>query len=220
MRRGLLLAGMLLLMTTLAWVPAHATACDVDSGSGADPHLVDFAGDYEGIVGGNGQATIPYGDVYGDGTDLIAGWINRTGIVYTANIRTVTWTGLETNAIYYFLWTYNAGNPLQERRWVSAQLTRPLPTPLYQFRYGYVDNTGPIGNLIQQGSTTGTMTAGSPGNISIVIPMTRMGSPPSGATLGMILAEARVLLGTSQTGGLVGIADDTDGAPCADLTIP
>lgn len=197
--------------------------CNVDAGTEAAPHLEDAAGDWEGIVTGNGQALIPYGDVYRESTDVLSAWINRTGTTFTANIRLNTWSGLtETNAVYNFLWTYQGTSPVnQARRFVSARLVRPLPIPIYEFSYGWIDTSGEIDLINTYGATTGSMIAGTPGAISIVIPFHRsqLGRPGPGAVLEDIVAEARVLVGAAGT-GLLGVADITDGYPCPSLTIP
>ena len=230
MRKALSMLAAIAMMAGFAAVqPAHANACTVTSGSWADPHITDPTGDWNGTIGGNGSATVPYGDIYSSSTDLTAGYLNYDATKpansrWTAHIGTAQWTGTEQNAELYFWWTFNG-----EQYFVSVALSRVGATPVYAYGYGHLEidvRTG-LGTITNDGSTTGsvesagTAVAPAPGEFSITVPMNRQGNPQAGATLTNVNMESRILIGATAAGGLLGVADDTTNSdgPCFELTV-
>lgn len=206
---------------SLAVVPAHAhPGCGVTEVTAEAPHLTDPTEDYEGVVFGNGQAVLPYGDIYREQIDLVAGRLalGADG-KYTAYIKLAMLDGTATNAVYYMLWDYeNPENPAddaQVRRYVSVNIPRPNGAP--QATWGYLDTSGAIGVYTQQGGTTATVDLAT-GEFAIAVPMDRMGNPQAPATLGGILAESRMLIGARGT-GLLSVVDQTDGIPCVEAHV-
>ncbi|MFN2613879.1 MAG: hypothetical protein ABR552_03560 [Actinomycetota bacterium] len=223
MRRPIATLLGLAMMLGFAAIPsAHATYdCSTGGATESNPQLADDQNDYNGAIGGN-QSGIPFGDVWGPGTDITEGWISNTGTgqsKWTANIETASLAGDELNAIYTFYFNYPTGDPVQNRKFVEVTVTRPgaaTVAPVLKADYGYLDTTGPIKLTTVVGNTTATFTPGSPGKISIVIPIgktTFFGSPVAGNIFNSLLIETRLLVGAAGTGFLE-LIDDADGFPC------
>lgn len=218
MRRLALSACIILGM--LGAVPAQAATCAFGGGDASDPHLADPSNDYDGLIFGNGQALVPYGDLYREGTDLTNIWIDATtGTPSTGsykakvNIQVVNLAGIESNAVYSVLWDYiddpnTAADDTREKRYVSAHLTE-RGAIVAEYGYTAPDPQTGINLVTAQGSILdATFTTGPGGGFSIPAPLKAMGNIQPGTELTGLLAEARVLLGARGT-GLLGIADDT-----------
>lgn len=224
-------------LAAFGFAPAGAVepGCTAAEGSATTPHFADATLDYNGPVTGN-QGTTPYGEVYREGTDVVAGWISKTETgTYQANIDVASFSGLEWNAVFYFLFDWEGGQggltPPHTRRYVSAQI-RQYAEGGGTFSYGYLNTTLPVAQLIREGFTTGSARTGTPGGVTVDIPLDKMAATPEqtagpGDLLANPLAESRVLIGhpghgqqsvTSNAaagGGLVGVADDTANALAA-----
>jgi hypothetical protein len=213
------LAALALAAGALVPTSAFANDCTAATGNGADPQINDPANDYNGTVGGNQTALIPYGDVHGEGTDLIAGWVSigADGKTY-ANISSRKIDGLQVNSTFGFRWVNDAGLPAQNRRFVQVQFNE-RGTATYEHGYIALDPQTGIDNVNTLGSTTGTVTNGTPGVISIAIPWGTGTRIPKPTVLAEATIESRVLIGARGT-GLLGLADDsTDGdGPCFNIT--
>lgn len=182
--------------------PKHISDASIDN-----PHVVDPANDWEGAAFGNESATVPAGDVYREGTDVISTWISRDeqGNLF-GNIRTGELSEMQPNAIFYLLWTYEGSDPTRSRRFVSARLKGYGMAA----SYGYHSVNPVTGNpaFITEGETTLKV---DPVNnvLSVAIPRggkttlsgvstDDWGAPAQGAELAEILAEARLLVGSPE----------------------
>jgi len=172
----------LLLQTT----PSHANAdetCTVAGGSADTPHLIDGFGDTTLTTG-----TDPAIEAL-DPTDLLAGWFARdeAGVV-TANMKVQNLIEPFANVVYYMRWDYKGSDDaIKTTRWVSVQPRPSLPAGLPvaygpRYRWGYLDTTTVgVQTLVAEGESTGSVTYGSPGTMSIVVPLDKMGKPGPGA---------------------------------------
>lgn len=230
---------MLLTLLALAVSPAYAShtpgadGCPIhlSEGSADNPNLTDPANDWEGAVFGNGTATVPAGDVYREGTDIVAAWLTRSGGAMTANIQVATLSELQPNSQFYLLWTNGVttanGVEVPGRRWVNARL-KGYET-VFTFGNLVPSSTLPTSNSLfrTEGSTTGRLLPGT-NTIQIDVPATgtslfgedvaHWGAPAAGSVLDEPLAEARLLAGSPEplppnpTGlrhGFVYVADTT-----------
>ena len=152
----------------LGLTPSHALdgTCSILGGSADTPHVEDVKGDQ---MEPTTQVPTP------DGTDVLGGWLARdeNGVV-TANLSVGSLNGTETNYVYYFRWTFRGSDPsTKELRWVSIQPRPDAPagSPVAygaRYRYGYLDTTTPgLQTLVYAGDSTGTVTNGTPGTISV-----------------------------------------------------
>lgn len=124
MKKLTLLLALLTLVATAAIVPAAADEpdCTFAGGSATALHLEDATDDWEGLVGGNGNAAgiVPYGDIHGAGTDIVGAWF-ANDLVGTKTVRRVhiligTLTGMEANANFAAEWIWEGGNAVQQQR--------------------------------------------------------------------------------------------------------
>lgn len=221
----------LLAVGAFAALPAQAVTCSFGGGSEADAHRADPVNDYDGAVFGNGSATVPYGDVYREGTDLTNVWVDApSGTPGTASykakvhIRVANLLGAESNANYYFLFDYiddpnTAADDTRIDRFVSARLTE-RGALIAEYGYTAPDPQTGITLITPTGTITdATFTTGVNGGFTIPAPLRSMGNLQPGTELTGITGEARVLLGARGT-GLLGIADDTTNAEgCESLTV-
>lgn len=217
--------------------------CDVplDEGSAARPHIADPFNDWRGPVLGNGA--LGYGDVWREGTDIVAAWLARDpdGNV-SATIAVQNLALAQPNTIFYFLWDYEGGDALRHRRFVSARLKGYGE----EFTYGYLAPSAATDNAFYtMGVTTGNINPGPLGTVSIDVPRDGMtdpdrnthapgaegqqvsndawGAPASGSLLELLVAESRVLIGSPEPlpppspvrHGLVGVADSSTDGPYA-----
>lgn len=191
---------------------AHADACSISAGSAETPHLVDFANDWDGVD--HPVGLVPWGDIHREGTDLLDGWVTSTTsgsqTVYRANIEVAKLDGTQVSTTYGFWWTHDKGPAAQSRRYVQVSLNaRGLPS----YDFGYLDTSGSIGTITSQGNTTGTMTQGTPGVFSIVMPFNnpQLGKPS--------ILDNPVMETRAQVGVLLGQADTSkDNGPCYQIT--
>lgn len=189
-------------------VPMAAQAegmCRVALGeaSAETPHATDPTNDWEGLVLGNGAAIVPAGDLYREGTDLTAVWLDNSadpGYGAQANLKVADLgVGVQPNAIFYALWNYGEGP--QAARWASARFKPGSIT----FTYGYKTVNPVTGNPLfaTVGETTGSVDVESD-TISINLGTAASGhtSPwmPSeaGAEVTGITAESRILVGSPE----------------------
>lgn len=207
MRKIILVASLLLAAMPLYSAQAQDCPVGTSEASASNPHVTDPTNDWDGIVLGNGSATVPAGDVYREGTDITAGWISRAADgSMTANIQVAALSDAQPNAIFYFLWTNGEVDGAPARRWVSARLkgyttaysfgnlvASTLPTSSATFKTEG-DGTGRLiaaENLIQvdlpRGGTSfsGYSTDG-------------WGAPEPGSELEEPLVESRILLGSPE----------------------
>lgn len=202
-------------------VPAYADQhCSTAGGGAETPHLIDSTGDWNGGTG-TGTGLVPAGDVWREGSDVTAAWIaanpdpTKPG-KYQAHVQIANLQGFEANQVVSFLWKWEGDKPEKVRRYVSASFNGRGVS----YSYGYV-GTSAAGNgeIHEDGSTTGKIVVGSPGEVVIDIKFAQMGSPTVGSVLGEPLAETRLLIGAAGT-GLLSTADDTsDGDGCAEITL-
>jgi len=213
----------------LGVVPAHA-ACpaSVDDASAATPHLLDGTNDYPGVVTGSESGTVPYADIYREGTDLTNVWLAREDGVLRAHIQVQQMAAAQPNSAFYFRWEYVGTDEALKDRFVSAKLKGYG----VDYTYGYLGppNAAGVQSFITEGSTTGALL---PESSEVIIdlpttgaslsgaPVTDWGAPAPGSVLGLLVGEARVLIGSPEPlppnpsgirSGLVGVADDTTDA--------
>jgi len=214
------------LVSALGVMPAHATddTCSIDGGSAASTHVDDPTDD--SLFAGTGTNA-----VIGDPTDITGGWFSRgeDGTV-RVNITLAQLTGTEADFVYYFRWHF-AGNddPAHADRLIRVQPRPNTPegAPVRYgptFAYGYFDNAA--GAYTSVAATTGTVTTGTPGLISVVVPFSKMGAPISGDLLDGLLIESKFRVGSpglppgspglpASVPGYVFVAEDTsNGAGC------
>jgi hypothetical protein len=233
------MAAALLLQTT----PSHANAdesCTVAGGSADTPHLIDGFGDT--LLTADTDPTIEGLDP----TDLLAGWFSRSEDgVLTANMKVQNLVEPLANVVYYMLWDFKGtDDAIKTTRWISVQPRPSLPaeSPIAygpRYRYGYLDKTTVgVQTLVAEGDSTGAVSYGSPGAMSIVVPLAKMGNPGPGDLLSNLVMQARVLIGSpglppgysvppppppapSIPGGLVSTTDDTTDALeyCSDVEV-
>lgn len=208
----------------LALLPAagHAQGdCELaaEDGSSLTPHASDPANDWAGPVLGDGNPN-GAGDVWREGTDIIAAWLHRADDgSMTANVQVANLNLFQPNSIFYILWDYDAGGAdlHRARRWVSGRLKGYGEA----FTYGYHTTNPVTTNLtfFTMGDTTGTFTAGVGGIVSIDIPQggttlpdpypnapyngqvignDDWGAPAPGSLLTAFAAETRVLIGSPE----------------------
>lgn len=204
----------------LVSAPATGAVCPatLEDASASTPHVIDEVNDYDGVVFGNQAATVPYGDIYREGTDIERAWLARaeSGQI-TAGIRVVQMAPTQPNTVFYFLWQYAGSDPTKLDRYVSAKLKGYGE----EFTYGYLSGADAAGirRFVTEGTTTGSVNvAESEVTIDVPLDAPDWGAPTAGSSLGAINAEARVLLGSPEPlppnpaglrSGLVGVADDT-----------
>lgn len=232
--RKIILAAMLVL-AAMPLTAAQASDCPIgtSAASASHPLVTDPSNDWEGVVFGNGSATVPGGDIYREGTDLTAGWISSAADgSMTANIQVASLSDAQPNAIFYFLWTNGEVGGAPGRRWVSARLkgyttaysfgnlvAGTLPTSAQTFKTEG-DGTGrliPAENLIQIDLPRG-------GTSFSGYSTDDWGAPAAGSELEEPLIEARILLGSPEPlpsnpsglrHGFVYLADDSlNGETC------
>lgn len=199
--------------------PIHVTETSPDN-----PNIVDGTGDWNGNLGTNTDALVPSGDIYREGTDITKAWINRDAEgAYTAHIQVASLSAMQPNTNFYLLWDYAGSDETKSRRWVSGDI-RGYADP--EFVFGYMSDDGVTGGrYVTVGTTTGHLVEGPLGEVVIDIPRgganDDWGAPTAGATLGGLLAEATILLGSPETlpenpaglkHGFIEIADDTTDA--------
>lgn len=213
---------------------------DVTTASAAAPHVVDGTGDWDGVVTGNETGTVPAADVYREGIDITKAWLHRDADGdLTANVEIADLSTLQPNAIFYILWDYTGTEPTKSRRFASGRLKGYGEA----FSYGWLgpSSTGATGmTFYTEGDTTGSVTEGAPGVVSVDLPrtgttfsgspVTDWGAPVSGATLSNPQAESRFLVGSPEPlppnpvglrHGLVYVADTTEDAiTICDATVP
>lgn len=184
------------LVATIGFGPAQALdgSCSINGGSADTPHVHDVKGDQM-----EPTTAVPMPD----GTDVLSAWFARDhdGVV-TANINVGSLNGAELNYAYYFSWTFRGEGPASnELRWVAVQPRPDAPSgspvgygPRYS--YGYLDTTSPgVQRLVLEGESIGSVKAGTPGFVSVVVPLEKMGAPRPGDALSLILVQTRVLFG-------------------------
>lgn len=181
----------------------------------------------DGVVTGNESGTLPYGDVYREGADILSVWLERDGDDITAHIRIAELSAAQPNLIVYVLWDYAGSDAVRTRRWASGRLKGYGNV----FTYGYFGQGATGSAFLTDGETTGRIVVGSPGEIVIDLPKggtssvsgvpnDDWGAPAAGSTLGNLVAESRILLGSPEPlpppppvrHGFVGVADDTTDA--------
>lgn len=224
MRRMTFLA---IALAALAFTPAHAgitqqqadCAVSVDQASAANPQLVDETNDWNGAVTGNGTG-LPDGDIYGAGMDLTNSWISRDANGLHANIQIANLGPAQPNAFFQLDFDYPAADPAQTKHWVEVQL-KEYADPV--FSYGYL--AAGIGGAtsyteVQQGTTTGTITRGANGTITIDIPPSVIDPATTGEWVVNLQAQSMILLGSPEAlpdpsplhHGLLETIDDTTNA--------
>lgn len=215
------LALLLVAAVALAGPSAHAThtsstncPISVDVASAANPHVSDMTGDWVGLTG-DGNAGL--GDLYREGSDLTVGWLSRDANGLHANIQTATLSDLQVNAVFYFLFDYPISVASQTRHFASARIRGYAPVAYTYGYFGALPGTGTPA-FITLGTTTGTLTAGTPGQMSIDIPASSVENAPAGEFFTNLEISSRVLVGSPEPlpqppspvrHGLVFIADDT-----------
>ncbi|MFP5225877.1 MAG: hypothetical protein ACLGH3_10070 [Actinomycetota bacterium] len=199
----------LLAIAAAALVPVQAQAfghCATEGGTtlsvadGTSPHALDEANDYGGTVFGSGSGSEPMADIYREGTDLIAAWLDRdpdTGTL-RANAQVADLgTGVMINANFYIQWNYAGTDPDKAQRWASIRM-KGYDTA---YSYGYFGaSTIPTsgGTFFTVGTTTGSVDVEND-TLSVTLPAdTDWGSPTVGATLFAVTAESRILLGSPE----------------------
>lgn len=141
---------------------------------------------------------------HGERADLRAGWIGVTeGGTFTANIQT---TDLSTHPVNTrFNFTY--GGPLGEH-FVTAEAIETLE---FAFSFGHLDTTQTPNRLVTDGDTTGSVDIDN-ATITIDLPAEAVPAPPTDGRevrMPIIGIEAQLLAGTSATGGLLLITDES-----------
>lgn len=195
MKRALIAA---MLASSMMPMTARAYICDIplSEANAGNAHSTDEANDWEGVAFGNGSATIPAGDVYREGTDLVAAWLSEAedGTVQ-ANMKVADLgTGVMANAIFYMLWTSGTGP--ESQRFASVRFKG------YEnaYSYGY-QTTNPVtgnGLFFTSGDTTGSVDVE---NDTVIVNLpegTPWGSPEPGSTIIGIKAESRILVGSPE----------------------
>jgi hypothetical protein len=181
---------------------------DIDSASADSPHLVDPEGDWNGLSGNGAEDGV--GELYREGVDITAAWFARDaegGIDAVTQIASLS--DLQPNTIFYLLW-YSPDTdgvaPDRSTRWVSARI-RGYAEPTYTYGHMAQGLTGI--QFFTDGETTGTVATGTPGTISVDIPLEEMGIDASageyftfadlaGIFGGLLGAESRILLGSPE----------------------
>jgi len=228
------------MMVPLAVTSAHAGCTVPTSEASADaPHVIDLLNDWHGVATGYEDGTVPGADLYREGIDITKAWIGQDAEGnLTANIEVATLSKIQPNSIFYMLWDYEGSSPERARRFVSARLKGYAEG----FTFGsYVINpvTGdPL--YYTDGQTTGSVTEGTPGTLSIVIPRTGetlsgsaiadWGAPTPGSLLVNPTAESKFLVGSPESlppnpsglrHGFVYEADDTtDASDICEAEVP
>lgn len=188
-------------------VPTQAQAfghCQTESGTGlsaasaSNAHATDEANDYGGLVFGTGSGSEPMGDIYREGTDLLAGWLDRgSGGNLRANAKVVDLgVGAMANVNFYVAWQYEGSDAAKSQRWASARLKGYG----VEFTYGYMAPSSiPTSNasFATVGVTTGLIDLEND-TVSINLPEGDWGTPQQGAILRTVTAESRVLLGSPE----------------------
>lgn len=219
----------------LAGGPAHANhtlptpgncVIAASAAGAANPQLTDATGDYEGLLGnGNGGA----GDIYREGTDLTAAWFTTDANGAHAVSQVVSLIDPQPNAVYYFQWQYPDDDPAppnKSERYAVARFKGYAPTV---FEYGHLETSITGGTLfVADGPTTGTITAGALGTISVDVPLALMGNPGAGEYLVDLIVDSGVLVGSPERlpppspfrHGLIEPADTTtDGPQACDVAL-
>ena len=206
-------------LTVLAFGPVQAydETCSAANGSAATPHLEDGRGDWNGTITGNESGTA-FGDINNSHNDVLAGWLNRDGNKVTATITLAELTGNEINEVVYFFWNhFSAATPERTRRWVATTFNGRTVT--YNYGHRTVNPTTGQGTIVTEGTTTGSIVAGSPGSITMNVPMSKMGNPVIGDELGDPVAESRFYAGVPGVYGQLYTIDNTrDGDGCTEIT--
>lgn len=174
----------ILAVAAASLTPVGASAqydCSVAAGSASNPHLSDPANDYHSAIDGRGPAVNgAMADVHGSGIDLLDTWVSTTpggplGTTYRVNIQVGNLTELANGRLaqagtrFQFHWLSDVGDPARKNRYVEAAISHG---GVISYSHGYLTvdpNTG-IGQQNNGGSTTGSVTTGSPGVISMVLP--------------------------------------------------
>lgn len=196
MRKLLLVA---IAATTIAPVAGQAEEfCTIalSEATATNAHSTDLANDWDGVVFGNGAATVPAGDIYREGTDLTAAWLSLAedgtlqGNMSVADLG----AGNLPNATFYMLW--NVGEGAESLRWASARFKG------YEVAYAYGYQTiNPVtgnGQFATVGDTTGSIDVEGDTVIVNLPANTAWGSPAAGSTIYGISAETRILLGSPE----------------------
>lgn len=211
---------------------AHHTTDQSDCAGGAisvnaagpdNPHVTDGVKDWYGPALGNGQ--VGFGDIYRDGTDITAAWIARDGSGTHAVIQVADMLlgEQQVNTEFYLLFDYPDPTPPppgpdvpdKTRRWVSAFFKGYAPAV---FEWGYqAEGVGGNMQFFPEGGTTGSVTPGPNGTVSIDVPLAGM-EIDAGEYLNNLVAETRVLTGSPETlpdpspvrHGFVQLADSTE----------
>lgn len=201
--------------------------------SASNPNMTDQANDWDGVVTGNGTATVPTGDIYREGADITAIWFGRdTAGGIDAHIQVANLSELQPNAIFYFVWTYEGSDATRKERFVSARLKGYTTA----YSYGYVAASDiPTSSRAYrtEGDTTGRIVAGAPGELVIDIPAggttfsggsnDDWGAPALGSVLDNPIGSATILAGSPEPlpenpaglrHGFVQQADITDEGAC------
>lgn len=196
MRKMLLAAIALASVAPVAGQAQELCSIPLAEANTANPHSTDATNDWEGLVLGNGAATVPAGDVYREGTDLVAAWLSRAADgTLQGNMRVADLgTGNLPNATFYMLW--NAGGGTESLKWASARFKG------YEVAYAYGYQTvNPVtgnGQFATVGNATGSVDVEGD-TIVVNLPAgTAWGEPTVGSTISGIGAEARILLGSPE----------------------
>ena len=156
-----------------------------------------------------GSDSYPLGEEKGNNPqlDILAGNMNTVTVGGTPELQTVMVLNdlSDTNASpggggndYYFLWTYKGTQYFSDAQWTQTG------------GWTYGDGTVDGSQFTTNHTDTGQVTLGKDGTVVVDVPLANVGSPPTGATLEAPSAQTRVLVGTSETGGLIEEADSAN----------
>jgi hypothetical protein len=145
------------------------------------------------------------GDPSGGGSnpqlDIVAGNITDNGTVLhtvltIANLSTTAADAAGAANDYYLLWTYNGTQYFSS---VEVDTTTGAIT--------YGDGTVSGTQFTTANTDTGSFNPGADGTVTVDVPLANVGSPANGDVLLAPAGQTRVLVGTSETGGLIEQAD-------------
>jgi hypothetical protein len=141
---------------------------------------------------GTAHVTDPTGDGHHPGTDVLSAWFAETGgqLQAVITVRSGLWrpehNDAEINGSAYAV-LFSAGGQVRYVR------VRAAPDGALTYDYGTYPSTG---SFVSQGSTTGVVEFGFPGNVTINVPAA------AGATTGAVLDDPFVLTYDGISGGV------------------
>jgi pseudomonalisin len=157
-----------------------------------------YVGDPNGS-GSNPQLDIVAGNITDNGTTLHT-------VLTIANLSTTAATAAGAANDYYVLWTYNGTQYFSS---VEVDTTTDAIT--------YGDGTVSGTDFTTANTDTGSFNPGTDGTVTVDVPLANVGSPATGDVLLAPAGQTRVLVGTTETGGLI---EPTDvGGPQYDYQI-